>query len=347
MAEIETRKKEIIEYVTKKHSKSDKLSKIISKVKEELDVLGSTDGLEAKNNLEVFYNIWKSHKGKVGHKNDINSWTAFFLGLTKVKPDKDFLPTRRAFARAGFPDIDTDFDYESRDSVYTYIIDKYGRDNVGNIGTHGLLRFKSCVTRVTKALDLANAYHKGDSLFVSENAAKVTEILSPFPKKGLLKVTDEDGESHLIKTFEDAYAHCSDFKHYVDKYKDSGFKKYMEQIEGTFANFGCLAKDTPILTDGGWKRIDQLSTKFSIAYINKDGEISYTDRYKAFKTGRKKVYRLKLKDGRFIDVTDEHLIFTDKGCVKFEEIRKNKENYKIYGIKKDSLKNDRITIPAV
>jgi len=334
MAELENIKKEILSCVKKKYSNNEKLPKILKKVKEELDILGDTDGLESKNNLEFFYNTWKNNKDKVGHKNDINSWTAFFLGLTEVKPDGDFLPTRRAFARAGFPDIDTDFDFENRDDVYTYIIDKYGRENVGNIGTHGLLKFKSCVTRVTKALDLADAYHKGNDAFVSENAAKVSEILSPFPKKGLMKVTDDDGKSYLITDFEAAYDHCPDFRHYVDKYKKSNFKEYLEQIEGTFANFGCLAKDTPILTNGGWKRIDQLSTKFSIAYINKDGEVAYTYKYKKFKTGRKKVYRLKLKNGSFIDVTDEHLIFTDQGCIKFEEIRKNKENYKIYGIKK-------------
>ena len=337
MAELEDIKKEILSCVKKKYSDNEKLPKILKKVKEELDILGDTDGLESKNNLEVFYNTWKSHKGKVGHKNDINSWTAFFLGFTEVKPDGDFLPTRRAFARAGFPDIDTDFDFENRDDVYAYIIEKYGRENVGNIGTHGLLKFKSCVTRVTKALDLADAYYKGPEAFVSENAAKVSEILSPFPKKGLMKVTDDDGESYLIKDFEGAYDHCPDFRHYVDKYKSSNFKKYLEQTEGTFANFGCLAKDTPILTSGGWKRIDQLSTKFFIAYINESEKISYTNKYRTFKTGRKKVYRLKLKDGGFIDVTDEHLIFTDQGCVKFEEIRKNKEKYKIYGIKKGFL----------
>ena len=228
MAELEVIKKDIVEHIVKKHSDSKTIPKIISKVKEELNILGSTIGLEAKNNLEVFYNTWKNNKGKIGHKNDINSWTAFFLGMTEVKPDGDFLPTRRAFARAGFPDIDTDFDYEDRDVVYAYIINKYGRDNVGNIGTHGLLKFKSCVTRVTKALDLANAYHKGEDAFVSENAAKVTEILSPFPKKGLMKVTDDDGESHLIKSFEDAYSYCNDFRYYVDKYHSSDFKKHLE-----------------------------------------------------------------------------------------------------------------------
>jgi DNA polymerase-3 subunit alpha len=234
-------KKEIVDHISNRHSKNEKLPKMLAKVQEELDILGGTDGLESKNNLEVFYNTWKNNKNKVGHKNDINSWTAFFLGFTEVKPDGEFLPTRRAFARAGFPDIDTDFDYENRDDVYAYIINKYGRENVGNIGTHGLLKFKSCVTRVTKALDLANSYHKGNEAFVSDNAAKVSEILSPFPKKGLMKVTDDDGEVHLIKDFEGAYDHCPDFRHYVDKYKDSNFKEYLEQIEGTFANFGSHA----------------------------------------------------------------------------------------------------------
>ena len=140
MVELEVIKKDIVEHIVKKHSSSEKLPKIISKVKEELNILGSTIGLEAKNNLEVFYNTWKKNKGKLGHKNDINSWTAFFLDMTKIKPDGDFLPIRRAFARAGFPDIDTDFDYENRDVVYTYIIDKYGRDKVDNARTSNLIR---------------------------------------------------------------------------------------------------------------------------------------------------------------------------------------------------------------
>ncbi len=251
MIDLEVIKEEIIEYIENKYSDRNDLVKIISKAKEEIGVLEASEGLEAKNNLETFYNIWKNNKGQKGHKNDINSWTAYFLGMTDVKPSGDFLPTRRAFARAGFPDIDTDFDYEHRGDVYSYIIDKYGRDNVGNVGTHGLLKFKSCVTRVTKALDLADAFHKGKDAFVSDNASKATEILLPFPKKGLLKVKDEEGNSHLIQSFEDAYEYCSDFKHYVDKYEDNNFKKYLEQTEGTFANFsfhasGIIISDVPV-----------------------------------------------------------------------------------------------------
>ena len=118
MIDTEVIKKEILEYITKRYSKNDKLQNIILKVKSEIEKLVSTEGLESKNNLETFYNIWINHKGKTGHTNEINSWTAYFLGMTDSKPiKKEFLPDRRAFARAGLPDIDTDFDYENRDDV--------------------------------------------------------------------------------------------------------------------------------------------------------------------------------------------------------------------------------------
>ncbi len=333
MPDLEIIRKEIIEEISNRLKGDPRLPKAVSKANEELDVMSNTNGLEQKNNLETFYSIWKKNQGKVGHKNEINSWTAFFLGMTETKPEKgsEFVPIRRCFARAGFPDIDTDFDDEKRDSVYDYIIAKYGRENVGNIGTHGKLKFKSCVTRVVKALDVAGSFLKSPEAYISDNAQKVTEILEPFPKKGLMKVTDEDGNEHLIKNFKDAYRYCPDFAKSIDKHPE--IKIHAEHIEGTFANFGCLAANTPILTEKGWIRIDQLTTKYKIAYVDKDEKIKYTDEFKKFKTGIKKTYRMRLSSGSFIDVTDEHLIFTDKGCVKFEEIRKNQKKYKIYEVK--------------
>ena len=190
------------------------------------------------------------------------------------------------------------------------------------------------MTRVTKALDLANAYHKGNEEFVSANAAKVSEILSPFPKKGLMKVTDDDGETYLIKTFEDAYDHCPDFRHYVDKYESSNFKKYLEQIEGTFANFGCLSKDTPILTTQGNIEIRYLKGlkkhKIKVGFIDKNKKINYTENFKVFKTGNKKVFKIRLKNKKHIDVTDEHLIFTNKGCTSVKDIRNDYSDLNIY-----------------
>ncbi len=275
-------KSEIIDCISKKHSSRNDFAKILNIIKKEVLELEKTNGLDGKNNLEVFYNIWKSHKNECGHENVINSWTAYFLGMTDKKPDGEFLPFRRAFARAGFPDIDSDFDYEYRDKVYSYIIDKYGRENVGNIGTHGILKFKSCVTRVAKALDLANAYHRGKDAYITENASKVTEILSSFSKGFPIKINDENGEIRIIKNFEEAYKYSHEFRKYVDNYVSQDFKYYLETIEGTFANFGFHAAgivicDVPIQEIAPLRRAKKgmLATQYPLEDLESIGLIKF------------------------------------------------------------------------
>tara|TARA_Y100000310_G_scaffold57488_2_gene52717 strand:+ start:44304 stop:46250 length:1947 start_codon:yes stop_codon:yes gene_type:complete len=236
MADIKKIKLEIINKIKGSNFRDE----IIQNVKKEIPILESTEGINSINNLESLYNIWKRNEGKVATKNDINSWTAFCLGITPKEPDGDFLPERRAFARAGFPDIDTDFDDDGRDFVYKYIIDKYGRENVGNIGTHGMLKFKSCIRRVGKALDVADAFSKGKEALTTENEAKVTEILSAFPKVPLLKVRDpETGEMKVVKTIKDGVKYFPDFRKYIELYPELG--KHANHIEGTFANYGIHA----------------------------------------------------------------------------------------------------------
>jgi len=70
-------KEEILSHIKNKYKKHKKLEKIISKVKKELKIMDSTDGLEDKNNLVSFYDIWKDCN-EVGKENKINSWTAYF-----------------------------------------------------------------------------------------------------------------------------------------------------------------------------------------------------------------------------------------------------------------------------
>jgi len=208
---------------------------ILKKINLELDFLESTDGLNNKSNLETLYNIYKKRNGQVGHKNNINSIVCYALGLTDKKPEGELLPPRRSFARASFPDVDTDFADIKQDDIFNYLIYKYGRENGSRVGTHQFLNFKSCVTRVAKALDVADSFHKGKDDYITDNAKKVKEILLPFPKKGLMKVKDENGESHIIKNIKDAYDFCQDFRYYMDKYPL--LNKYSREIEGTFSGF--------------------------------------------------------------------------------------------------------------
>ena len=233
---------------------------ILEKIKTELDLMEVTEGINDVNNLESFYGLWKSSNGEQGSKNEINSWTAWAIGFTSAKPveNSEFLPARRAFARAGFPDIDMDFDYFRRDEIYDYIINKYGRDFVGNIGTYQGVKLKSAITRIGKVLDVAGAFNKGKDAYVSENDAKIREIIdSSLPKGGIIKTKDEEGKTIVVKSVKQAYQYFDNFKYYMDKFPE--LYEYIKKIEGVKSSFGIHAagiviSDVPLETIAPMRR---------------------------------------------------------------------------------------------
>lgn len=212
-------------------------------VQEELEKMEKTEGLDEKPILQKFHGLWKNSAGKKGKRNEINSWTAYALGMTDKKPDEgsSFLQKRRAFARKGFPDIDSDFDYEHRNEIYKYIIDTYGREHVGNIGTYSGLKMKSFVRRVIKAVDPERTFFKGHDQWKVETNELGNEILDSLPEQygAFLKVKDQDGNEHAIKTVEDAYKWCKNFRYYIDKYPD--ILTHSRNIEGLLSTFGVHA----------------------------------------------------------------------------------------------------------
>lgn len=329
MSNLDSIKKELLSHI-------DPSDTDINIIYEELKTLESTSGINDKNNLEAFYDIYKKMQAdgsiKKGNLNKINSLLAFKLGMTSEKPNGEFLPKRRAFARAGFPDIDTDFDYERRQEVYDYIIDKYGRENVGNIGTYGLLKMKSFIRRAFKSIDPDKVWQptkQAKEQWKTETNQMADQIIKSLPPQygAILKVKDDDGEEHAIKTVEDAYKYCKDFKYYIEKYPD--LLKHSKSLEGLVSVYGCVSGDTPVLTSNGYVRIDQIPNTAKVAYINHDESVDFTSNFYCRKTGKKQTYLLKLDNGNRLRVTDEHLMFTDKGIVKFEDVRKNPEGFKI------------------
>jgi hypothetical protein len=219
MSNIEEQKQEIIDAIRQRLSDGF-TSDIENIVNQEIDILSRTDGLSLKNNFDTFYNIWKKKWGETGSDNKINSWTAYYLGITSAKPDPDteFLPERRAFARASFPDIDTDFEIVGQDFIFEYLIEKYGREHSGRIGNHSFLTFKSCVSRVSKALDLADAFHLGKDRLTTLNEELVRAMLDIFPKDPILRLPNEDGEMEIVKNFNDAVRLSPEFRQSIEKY---------------------------------------------------------------------------------------------------------------------------------
>ena len=311
--ELSEIRKIIIKEITSKHSHN---IDIIKKVNEELDILEITEGINDVNNLESFFNIWQENKNKKGNRNVINSWIAYYLDLISEKPEGEFLPLRRAFARDGFPDIDSDFDDEKRDKVYEYIIDKYGREDVGNIGTHGVLKFKSCITRIAKVFDVADAYHKGKDAYITDNKKKVDEILEPFPKKGLQKVRDKTGKTHIINSLKDAYRYCEEFKYHMNKHPDV-FKNAIE-IEGIFANFGShpaglVISDIPLSDIAPLRTAKKgvLATQYTMEQLEDIGLIKFDVLAISTLTVIKKTLKM-IKENYNLDVNIENLPLDDK-----------------------------------
>lgn len=208
---------------------------LVSKIKEEIEKFEITNGLNDINNLKHFYSEWEDWKKAGSHqgdKNEINSWTAYCLGMTVAKPTGTFLPARRAFARASYPDVDIDFDYFYQQNVQDYIVQKYGKEKVAKIGVYQGLKLKSTLRRIGKALDIAQSFHLGKDRYITDNETAVSELISTLPKQmgANIKVQLPDGGSKDIKTVEDAYRYCPDFKQALDQYPD--IRKYARNIEG-------------------------------------------------------------------------------------------------------------------
>lgn len=81
---------------------------------------------------------------------------SYVLGLSNVCPLKYDLLFERFLdpSRAEAPDIDMDFCRDRRGLVLQYVREKYGSDNVAQIGTFGTLRAKAVVRDVARALGL-------------------------------------------------------------------------------------------------------------------------------------------------------------------------------------------------
>ena len=78
------------------------------------------------------------------------------LGLSDVCPIKYDLLFERFLdpSRSEAPDIDIDFCRDRRELVIQYVKDKYGSENVAQIGTFGTLKAKAAIRDVARALSV-------------------------------------------------------------------------------------------------------------------------------------------------------------------------------------------------
>ncbi len=310
-------------------------SQYASSVQQELEKLEELDSIDPAKPLQGYllssYRRIQNGDAQAGSNNRFNSVIAYLMKLTNRRPTESFhSEERRTYVRSGLPDIDMDIDYLRRGEVLDYVISKYGEENVAHIGTVQTLKTKASVRRAIKVLDPTNSiqYDENGKRIKSEknfNFALENEILDSLPK--ILR----NREGKLAKDIKETCQAYPKFKAYMDQYPE--VYRIASAIEGTISGWGCLSKDTAIKTNIGWIRIDEIGSAVQLCYIDQNKEQKYTRQFLPHKTGKKVCYNMRLSNGDFIKVTDEHSIFTDQGCVRFEEIRKKPEQYKVLSIR--------------
>lgn len=182
-----------------------------------------------------------------GDINPLNSLVLYLLGTTTKRPEAPFeLKKRRTYARKGFPDIDMDFDCMRRHEIVEYLIEKYGRECVGNIGLVQKLKTKAAIRRVIKVLDPTqsrkyNEYGKEIKGESNANFALENAILDEINKATLIvggKLRTKEG-GHLINSVKAAYTYIPGFKRYMDAYPE--IIKYASLTEGSISAYGAHA----------------------------------------------------------------------------------------------------------
>ncbi len=128
-------------------------------------------------------NIFTNIRGSVA-----GSLVTYLTGITKVNPLEYKLPFERFLnpERPSAPDIDMDFADNRRDDVINYTRQKYGKDNVAQIGTFGTMMARGSCRDVARAM--------GFPLPLADKIAKLVPMGAQGFPMTLKKALDEVAE---------------------------------------------------------------------------------------------------------------------------------------------------------
>lgn len=103
---------------------------------------------------------------------------SYLLGITNLDPIKYNLLFERFLnpERSALPDIDVDYDFERRQEVIDYVTEKYGAENVAQIGTFTTLSTKACFKDVARALGIDHNLINEMNKLIPVHQGKVASI---------------------------------------------------------------------------------------------------------------------------------------------------------------------------
>lgn len=169
--------------------------------------------------LEMYLSI-QSGVDVAGSQNIVNSQLAYRLGMTTCPPTGPYaVQLRRTYARAGWPDVDMDFDYRHRHIIDEYWIRMFGEEHVGKIGTVQTLKVKNVIRRVVKVLDPENSVVYNEKGEKTQDESSQNYQLQSAISNTLPKVMKSKNGGY-IKKVEEAYETYPDFKKFMDEYPE-------------------------------------------------------------------------------------------------------------------------------
>lgn len=174
---------------------------------------------------------------------------SYLIGITEIDPlmyDLSFVRFyNKGRAKDGhyeLPDIDLDFDVESRNWVFDYLRHKYGTDRVGQIMTVMYIKGKAAIKDVFRIKDVPNGYEIANQIckFVGEESKIAADIQE-------MKDAGEDDYNILRWSIDNS----EDFRKY---YEDPKYKDLIDQavrcegvIRGTGKHAaGVIISDEPL-----------------------------------------------------------------------------------------------------
>ena len=240
--------KEVV-YDSLKKRKIDKTKEVEDRIEYELKIIN------AKGYAPYFLVV--SDLIRFAHENDIlnttrgsaaGSMVSYLTGITNVDPIELKLPFERFLNpdRPSPPDIDMDFADNRRDEVIQYARDKYGKDNVAQIGTFGTMMARGAVRDVARALGYP--YSVGD---------KISKII-PIGKQGFPMTIDKALD--LVPELKALYKKDKDTKEILNLAKkiEGGARHISVHAAGVVISPTPLTEFVPIQLDPkGGKKITQ------------------------------------------------------------------------------------------
>ena len=137
-----------------------------------------------------------------GRGSSAGSLVCYLLRITEIDPIVHNLIFERFIdaSRNDLPDIDTDFNDQKRDDVFSYLAGKYGKDHTARIGSVNRLKPRSVFAHGSKKLGIPHGAH-----------FPVIDVLPEYAP----------GDARFGRSLEDAFETTKQGRDFIDRYPEA------------------------------------------------------------------------------------------------------------------------------